>query len=538
MNNDTTLPRSDEATQAAASDDAPTIRLGDQRLQGVVFVAAPSPEPRAYRVHETKRTDIVHVSTDDVTRTPHIRGALLQQIVDAKQKVLFCSFLFADEEIVRALCEAAERLHGGVYVLTALGKHLRAEVLEPDADIDANTLKLQERAARHEDHLQRLARAGVWLRSAEDCHAKFCVVDDGSAVVTSANATQEAYESNPEDGLVLRDAHVARELGRLFAHVWRYLATLESTPGQRLDVHSLASNSAPRWRGLRGAGQIRAVTTLRRDEGSLLDAAIDVIDRAKERLVIATYSFMGMENHPVGAALARALGRNVRIDLLVQPRNHIEAQRRSLAWLCGLAPDRVRLHGHRRTHTKSIVSDGQTVLLWTGNLESRHGWDNGIEVGVVVDDHGVASAVEGWTTDVMGRRTHLALNSPSARELVDAGQPSALRGEWSLHLPGAAMTAVVTQALTRSPVELLDVQGRVALRCGDELVLEDVRVDAETRRIDISRTRRVEGLVGARGTGWLSDTVLRVVAAAEQPAKAVAQPRSQQPQRGNRGARR
>ncbi|APR75121.1 Hypothetical protein A7982_00467 [Minicystis rosea] len=507
-----------------------------------MFVQAPSAQPRPHRIHDTKRADIVHVSTDDLTRTAHIRRVLIEQMAGAKQKVLFCSFLFADEEIVRALCEAAERLHGGVYVLTALGKHLRAEVLEPDSDIDATTGKMQERAARHEDHLQRLAHAGVWLRSAEDCHAKFCVVDDACAVVTSANATQEAYESNPEDGLVLRDARAARELGRLFAHVWQHLATLESTPGARLDVHSLPSTRVPAWRVLSGTEQLRSVTTLRRDEASLRDAAIEVIDRAKDHLAIATYSFMGMEEHPVGAALARALSRNVRLDLLVQPRNHIEAQRKSLAWLMSLAPDRVCLHGHRRTHTKSIVADGQTVLLWTGNLESRHGWDDGIEVGVFVDDPGVASAVAGWTADVMGRCTHAAMNAPSARELVGAGQPSALQGEWSIRLPAGAHTPVVVQALSRNPVELLEVQGRLVLRCADELLL-DARVDDEKRQIDVTRTRRVEGIVGARSKGWLSDSVLRIVAApAPKPAPAAQQRPQQQlsqhPRRGKKGGRR
>lgn len=527
-------------TSASASD-VTTVHLGEQRVKGVVFVPGPARQPAPHRLHDTRRRDVLHVSTDDLTRTAHIRRALVEQIAEAKQKVLFCSFLFADEEIVRALCEAAERLHGGVYVLTALGKHLRAEVLEPDSDVDANTAKLQDRAKRHEDHLQRLAHAGVWLRSAEDCHAKFCVVDDACAIVTSANATQEAYESNPEDGLVIRDSRAAIEFGRLFAHVWQHLSTLESTPGARLDVHSLTSARAPAWRALAGDAALRPVTTLRNNEASLRDAAIAVIDRAIDHLAIATYSFMGMEEHPVGAALARALARNVRLDLLVQPRNHIDAQRASLAWLVGLAPERVRLYGHRRTHTKSIVADGHAALLWTGNLEARHGWDDGIEVGVLVEDAGVASAVAGWTGDVMRRATHVALNTPTVRELVDAGQPSALNGEWTVKLPAGAQKAAAAQALSRNPVELLEVQGALVLRCGDEMLV-DIRVDEASRRIDVARTRRVEGLMGSRSKGWLATTVLHVVAAPPppQPPPSQGRPPQQQPQqrRGSKGRRR
>ncbi|RYZ17923.1 MAG: hypothetical protein EOO70_00515, partial [Myxococcaceae bacterium] len=489
-----------------------------------------------HRLHETGHRDIVHVSTDDLTRTAHIRHALLAQISAAKRKVLFCSFLFADDEIVSTLCAAAERLHGGVYVLTALGKHLRAEVLELDSDVDANTAKQQDRARRHEEHLQRLAYAGVCLRSAEDCHAKFCVTDDECALVTSANATQEAYESNPEDGLVLHSPTAAREFGRLFAYVWQHLTTLESTPGTRLDVHSLPTLREPAWRALSGDARVRPVTTLRREEASIRDAAIEVIDRARTHLAIATYSFMGMEDHPVGAALARALARGVRLDLLVQPRNHIEAQRVSLAWLVGLATDRVQLHGHRRTHTKSIVADGQTVLLWTGNLESRHGWDNGIEVGVVVDDPGVASAVAGWSRDVMARSTHTARNAPTVRELVASGQPSALPGEWSLQLTAGAQTAPMLQALEHNPLELIETQGVLALRCANELLL-DVRVDEANRRLNVLRSRRVEGATGSRGKGWLSATILRVMVAPAPLAEQGRPPSQQQQRRGPRGRR-
>jgi len=221
---------------------------------------------------------------------------------------------------------------------------------------------------------------------------------------------------------------------------------------------------------------------------------------------------MGMEGHPVGAALARALARNVRIDLLVQPRNHVKAQRASLAWLTGLAPDQVKIHGHRRTHTKSIVADGRAVLLWTGNLDSRHGWEDGIEVGIVIDDAGVAAAVAGWTADVMERHTHAALNAPSARELVAAGQPTALPGEWTLHLPAGIAAGATIAAFSKNAAELLEAQGSLFLRCADEQLLE-VQVDEANRRLDVLRNRRADGLMGCRSKGWLSESILHIVAA-------------------------
>jgi phosphatidylserine/phosphatidylglycerophosphate/cardiolipin synthase-like enzyme len=309
-----------------------------------------------------------------------------------------------------------------VYVLTALDKHLQAQVDEPD--LDETAARFEERRRRHVDHLKRLAECGAWLRSANDCHAKFCVIDDEIAIVTSANSTPEAYESNPEDGLVVRQSAAAYELGRLFAHIWQHLSEHDSTPGTALDVHSLPERSPPTWRSLGRGGGVTPVATMRSYEASLQRTAIEIIDSAQARLAIATYSFIGMETHPIGAALEKAIARGVEVDVLVQPRNHICAQRITCQWFLELAPDHVRLYGHRRTHTKSIIADDRFGLIWTGNLEATHGWNNGIEVGLRIEDAGVASAVARWISDVMRRATHRPVISPSEEDLTRLGVPT------------------------------------------------------------------------------------------------------------------
>lgn len=486
-----------------------TLSLGEQRIDGVWFMPAPVPKGATYRLLQTDRNEITHVSTDDLTQTGHIRNALIDLITGATEKVLFCSFLFADDLIVDALCEAAERLRGGVYVLTALGKHLKAEVLALDEELDEQAQRMQVRAEKHEEHLRRLAHAGVWLRSAEDCHAKFCTVDDRRAVVTSANATREAYELNPEDGLVLKLPSLTFELSRLFAHVWRNAATLESTPGAMLNVRSLRDRRTDIWRPLPTEEATRTVATLRGEETSLLNGALEVIERAQERLRIATYSFIGMKNHPIGKALEKALERGVQIDLLLRPRNHIAEQRRTCAWLLGLAPEQVRIFGHRRTHTKSIVADGEFALLWTGNLEAAHGWDNGIEVGALVQDPGVARAIETWISDVMERRTHLPEVSPTVRYLVSRGHPQKLPGEWSLSVGRWTSIDSVCEALEGNPVEFQEGPHGLSLRCGEEIQL-NITLDEDSKHVQVERLRRGRSAPGTKGMGWLAETWFRI----------------------------
>ena len=489
------------------------VRLGPQRLPGVVFVPRRCAAPHSESPSDTGNSNVVHLATDYVGGTPRIRDRLLHEIRAAKDKVLFCSFLFADDAIVSALCETAERMRGGVYVLTALGKHLRPEIAEPDDDeSDSRTARDAERSKRHEEHLRRLAAAGAWLRSVEDAHAKFCVVDDSVCVVTSANATEDAYTRNPEDGLLVRSPEIATELGRLFAHAWFNFASLESAPGPHPDVHSVTRGARAPWSPLRSDGDVNAVATLGSQERSLLDSAVRVIDSACSTLTIATYSLVGMEIHPIGAALERAIGREVRIDLLLQPRNHIDAQRACCEWLLRRGGRFVRLHGHRKTHTKSIVADGKRCLLWTGNLESAHGWTTGIEIGLTIADEGVARAVESFVRGVIARADREALDRPSCDDVCARGFPSAFQGDWTLETTRDVRREVLMQDLESCPVEVLDGGGRRFLRCGRTTIEIVIDQDARTVRAVSSTNGRATSLPrNAKVVGWGSNGTLRVV---------------------------
>jgi phosphatidylserine/phosphatidylglycerophosphate/cardiolipin synthase-like enzyme len=489
----------------------PTIlSLGQQRISGTYFIPRDLVGGVSHQVQETGHRWITHVATDDLTRTAHIRSALIESIRAAREKVYFCSFLFADDAIVAALCEAAQRLRGGVYVLAALQNHLRFEAMEPEGELTEQEQKFQRRAQQHVDHLNRLAEAGVWVRSTNDCHAKFCVVDDAVAIITSANATEEAYTKNPEDGLVVQDGLVAGELGRLFAHVWLHLADLESQPGTLLNVRTRPLGPVRPWRPLTHKGAVSLVATLRRQEDALLQAALQVLDGAQTRLTLASYSLVGMENHPVGLALERAIKRGVEVDLLLQPKNHSAAQRATCQWLTGIRHGGVRLHGHSRTHTKSLVADGRDVLLWTGNLDSAHGWEDGIEVGLRIQDSGVAQAIEAWVREVIQRSTLRPLEAPSAAELAEATGRANLAGCYDLILPPMGDNAAILAALEHLPAEWLELGDAQMFRLGGAMVL-DVRVEAATNRIEVLGVRRGPTPRCSR-LGWISGVTLRVTA--------------------------
>lgn len=470
--------------------DAGIATIGPQCIEGIYLIADQVAlpdwiDPPSEDVKPAGFEGVTHTFTDDVNRAPHIRDELIARIAGARTKVFFCSFIFADVAIVSALCEAAARLHGGVYVLTALEKDMKPD-LSDYAEDDPTERAKRERLRRdqHMESLQRLARAGAWMRGAADCHAKFCVVDDEVAVVTSANATGEAYARNPENGAIVSLPGVARELGRLFAHFWLERTSSESLPGAELNVRNLPRRTtpSPTWVALVRPARVRPICTLGAKERSLLTRTVALLDGAMRELAVVVYSVVALEKHAVGAAIRRALLRGVSLVLVVRTRNHADEQRRALAWLVdGIPQDRWCIRGHPLNHAKAIVADGARALLWTGNLDGHHGYEDGFEVGLEVDAEPFAAHVRKYIMSLAVRSPATARLRPTLTELAGLGGAAPLSGEWALRVPARLRSSIprdLLQRLSSDTVLFAGVGGRFELRVGGRLAFRGHRDDA------------------------------------------------------------
>lgn len=490
------------------------ILVGPQRLEEFWFLKLSQALPKwaappALAPTPTAAGGISHLFTDDVAKVPHLREELLKLIGSAKRKILFCSFLFADEQIVEALAAAAERLRGGVYVLTAL-KDFTPDLSDLEEELEQRAETERIRRQRHDQNLRRLSQAGAWLRGIKDCHAKFCVVDDEVALVTSANATEEAYTRNPENGVVVREPAVARELGRLFAEAWRYTANLESMPGGDLDVRSLNPGPLPPWERLAGAEPLRVVATFGQTERSLLESTLALIDGARQELVIASYSAVGLQKHAVGAALKRALERGVRLLLVLRPRPN-EDQQATCSWLLeGVPPEQLCVRGHRLTHAKAIVADGRRALLWTGNLDGHHGYDNGIDVGIEFSQPEAVRLVRDYVVALAGRCEYSGVFGPTLAELADTEEQS-LTGEGVLRIPAQVrgVPEDLAARLAAQRVGYFYAEGHLVLRVGRDLhlVVRESQAVWTVEEVVVGGRLRTHRLAG-----WVSNCTIAIEA--------------------------
>ncbi|WP_437802529.1 phospholipase D-like domain-containing protein [Sorangium sp. So ce693] len=519
-------------------DAARTVALGAERLAGMFFVPGapmlpawiePDPLPGP-----TAAGPIAHVATTGPDPNAPLRAALLDLIERAEEKVFLASFLFADRAVAEALARKAERLRGGVYVLTALDRSFPMDVGEPDDDEPGKREQIdRNRRLQHFDNLRTLARAGAWLRSAADLHAKLCVVDDRVALVTSANATEAAYQKNPENGLLVREPTLARELGRAFARVFLHRFTHQSPPAADLDVKKLHPDPGPPWRPMVLRSPDTVVATIGRDESSLLHATLQLIDRARHELILTAFSAVDLRDHPVGLALRAAIARKVRILAVFPPDDRRSDRRETGAWLFGDAPDgAVTVAGCPRTHAKAMIADGSHTLVWTGNLDGRHGYQDGFEVGLATSRPDVASAARAYVIALALAASHRAVFNPTLDTLAGAyGDPSPLAGEWTLVLPPGSLwsPATLIELLRSVPVTFTRRSSELIVRIGEAAeLITSVDVQRRTLRVERSSDRSSNG---AHFDGYLRGCRLTVTGGGRETAR----PEKRKSRRRDRG---
>jgi phosphatidylserine/phosphatidylglycerophosphate/cardiolipin synthase-like enzyme len=315
-----------------------------------------------------------------------IKDAALELVGSARDKVFVASYLLGESELLQALFDAADRLRGGVYVVSELSEQsLRRKLTElldaPDPDAATQT---------HKKYFAELTRRGVAVRGRPDCHAKFLVADDRAALVSSANLDTNGLNSTGENGTLITDRAEVDRLARFFTRLWDS-CTYEMPAGSagysvrqhppaasrcRVPVPPVPDPAVPASAG---------VIWTHDGEQLILGHIHDVITRARKSLILATYSLQGMTERPdlLLDPLAKAMRKHsLRVWLLCRGRNHPVSQRRDAAALADLG---VRVFADSTNHAKGVIADERYGALFSANFDAEHGLLDGIETGTRLD---------------------------------------------------------------------------------------------------------------------------------------------------------
>jgi cardiolipin synthase A/B len=296
--------------------------------------------------------------------TGALRSRAIHLMERAKEIVCVSSFILADPELHTTLLSASGR-GVRVYLLTACEQKL---LKDPRAD-DEFSERVQ---AQHVKMLDELALRTL-LRSGEDLHAKFLVVDphgpSPEGILFTCNLATEGLTRNPELGIELSPDE-AKDLFRMF--LWGFW---KQSKRELLEMGKITGN-----RPYAPTGLLPPKTLPCTVEGStkLREEVLRLIEGSRKDLWVSSWKFIA--DHPATKALRDAAARGVRVRVLTSVRpapDHMEA-------LVGLAREGVEVRGHRYLHAKAIISDCQTQpqgLVMSANFDVN-GLDQGYEAGV------------------------------------------------------------------------------------------------------------------------------------------------------------
>lgn len=360
--------------------------IASRRLPGAFFVrSAPVGTFLSDRLDgalRRSRPDMVGASLDTTERLVWTRGgesstlkeALLAMIRSARRKIFIASFRIGDEELFKELFAAVNRLHGSVYVITLVDdKSLARGIAEADDETGADEQALHKQFGP-------LVEQGLYVRGHDSCHAKFVVVDDEIALVSSANLETRAFTTTTEIGAVIHDRGEVGRLGRLFAVLW-HECTWEVAPSTSYTMAKRATTAAP-VRAIPGAATPQHAIWTHGAAHDILRAIRETIRSAERDLLLASYSLTGMASSrdlllSEVERFKRQKGGAVR--LLVRARNNVPSQRRDAEAFAAIGCD---VLADDVNHAKCVIGDDSEAVLFSANFDAQHGLTSGVEAGI------------------------------------------------------------------------------------------------------------------------------------------------------------
>jgi phosphatidylserine/phosphatidylglycerophosphate/cardiolipin synthase-like enzyme len=406
------------------------VDLGEQRVPGGYFLLRPDARPRPFADFAggaAPNGEARHVWTY-LGADSTIKEAALELIRTAREKIFIASFRIGEADLLDALYDAAARLRGGVYVISALNeKTLRAGLRETGEDASDEVRAQNKR-------FENLTRAGIAMRGRDDCHAKFLVIDDTMALISSANLETNAlgaHESRTtgENGVVLSDPDEVARLARFFTRLW-YEATYEMRPGRTYTVADRATTPSPCQPALPDPSRPGALWT-HHDEQFIRLALHDIIGQARRDLVLSTFSLNRMVDQPelLLEPLERALAtRHPRVRLLARGRNNVSSHRRDAAALARLG---IEVYADSRNHAKGVIADRNHGALFSANFDATHGLTSGVETGVRLAAGEPLNAALRYFEHAMEQSDLTLAVDPTVREL-DERLAARWRTDWPL----------------------------------------------------------------------------------------------------------
>ena len=240
-------------------------------------------------------------------------------------------------------------------------------------------------AIQHLRSIKTLYDNGAHVRAATTAHAKFVVADRSNGFIMTANLTTPSLEKNTELGVYL-NAGDSMELDKLFDIVFlkgtEYRHFISASKNKNFIVQTEAKVKDS------DLNQIKKSSGLRYTYGSdkhhsLYDEIVDIVRKANDFVYLSSYCINDLDKLPeLKKVIEAAITRNVQILIFCRGMNFRNDHLIACEWLLSAG---CKLYGDIYNHSKGIVNE-QKGLLFTANIDGKHGLKTGFEVGCILNN--------------------------------------------------------------------------------------------------------------------------------------------------------
>lgn len=318
-------------------------------------------------------------------KTKGLLNTILKLITESQEYIKICSFIIDNKEVVESLKNNLKEGKISIFILTSVDeKKIKSDMLDEDEFAELSK-------SRHFEFIDELVKAGAHVRASLNAHAKFIIRDGEAALLMSANLTEPSLncneknnDPNPETGIRINDIHEVKILERLFDSIFLYGTEFRRFINLKDKTQLISKNE----------NEIRITDFPEADsnllwsyEGyyhSIYDKLNSSIASAKASIKLSTYSIVELNNltELIESFKTFIDKKKGSIKIFCRAMNHRQDHLASCRFLAELG---IEIYGDMFNHSKGISIDNSHGIIFTANIDGKHGLKNGFEVGYIIE---------------------------------------------------------------------------------------------------------------------------------------------------------
>lgn len=307
-------------------------------------------------------------------------NALLKMIREATDFIKICSFIIDNKQIVDSLLSKLKEGKVSVFLLTAVDdKKIKSDMLDEDENAELSK-------SRHFEFIDSLVKAGAHIRASSNAHAKFVVKDGIEALLMSANLTEPSLNNNEkgkhpndESGIVLEQSQEVKTLERIFDSIFLYGTEFRRFINLSDNTQLISKNENEIRKTDFPTADNNVLWSYDTFHHSIYNNLNSVITNGSKVINLSTYSIVELNNlSELVQNLKTFCNKKGTVKIFCRAMNHRSDHINACKQLAEFG---VNIFGDMFNHSKGISVDNNEGIIFTANIDGRHGLKNGFEVG-------------------------------------------------------------------------------------------------------------------------------------------------------------